>query len=202
MRRVGVDVVPALVAARAGSKEALGQALEACRAYLQQIAREELDDPRLRAKAGASDLVQDTLLEAQRDFARFRGETEAELLAWLRRLLRNNLANFRRWWRKDKRRADREVPLEAASASDRPTVPLPAPAPSPSTQAVRQEQGEALRRALERLPDDYRQVLALRYEGECSFEEVGRRMGRSANAAQKLWARAVERLQTEMDQGP
>ena len=69
-----------LPAAQAGSREALGQVLEACRAYLLLIAREELD-PALQAKGGASDLVQQTFLEAQRDFARFQGDSRS-LLAW------------------------------------------------------------------------------------------------------------------------
>src|SRR4051812_46159075 len=58
--------------ARAGSHEALGQLLDGCRGYLLRIARDELD-PRLQAKGGASDLVQETFLEAQRDFAAFTG---------------------------------------------------------------------------------------------------------------------------------
>src|SRR6516165_3274940 len=71
-----------LPAAQAGSKEALAQMLEACRGYLLLIATQELD-PALRAKGGASDLVQETILEAFRDFGRFQGGEE-ELLAWLR----------------------------------------------------------------------------------------------------------------------
>src|SRR6476469_3978998 len=98
-----------LPAARGGSAQALGEALEACRVYLQAIAERELD-PELRAKGGASDLVQETFLEAHKDFAQFKGDTEDALLAWLRRMLLNNLANFRRRYRGTrKRRAGREV---------------------------------------------------------------------------------------------
>src|SRR5262249_58319869 len=84
--------------ARAGSRAALGRVLEACRGYLMMIARQELDRD-LQAKGSASDLVQETFLEAQRDFDRFSGTTEEELLAWLRRLLLNNIANFTRPYR-------------------------------------------------------------------------------------------------------
>src|SRR4051794_37421346 len=87
-----------LPGARAGAPEALGQLLEAWRGYLLVVAQRELD-PDLRAKGGASDLVQETFLEAQRDFPRFHGDSEAELLAWLRRLLLNNVANFTRSYR-------------------------------------------------------------------------------------------------------
>src|SRR3984957_13210721 len=96
--------------ARAGSSEALGQVLEACRGYLLLIAQQELD-PALQAKGGASDLVQQAFLEAQRDFAAFHGTTHAALLAWMRQLLVNNLANFRRDFHRDKRRVTREIAL-------------------------------------------------------------------------------------------
>src|SRR5262249_52338401 len=93
-----------LAQAHAGSADALGRLLEGCRGYLLMIAREELA-PDLQAKGGASDLVQETFLDAQRDFARFQGADEAELLAWLRRVLLNNLANFTRRFREAEKRS-------------------------------------------------------------------------------------------------
>jgi RNA polymerase sigma-70 factor (ECF subfamily) len=202
MARSSRDAARWLPAARTGSREALGQVLEACRDYLLLVANKELD-PRLRAKGGASDLVQQTFLEAQQDFARFHGESEAELLAWLRRLLLNNLADFRRNYRDTgKRQAGREVPLEADSAAGTPGGGLAADLPSPSGQAMAREQDEALDRALARLPEDYRQVLLWRYRQERSFEEIGHLLGRTANAARKLWLRAVERLRRELDAPP
>ena len=64
------------------------------------------------------------------------------------------------------------------------------------------EQTRKLQEALARLPEDYRRVLALRYEEERTFEEIGRLLQRSENAARKLWLRAVERLQGEMGETP
>jgi hypothetical protein len=75
------------------------------------VANQELPGE-LRPKIGASDLVQATCLEAQRNFGQFKDLTEAELLAWLRRILRNNLANAsRHYYGKDKRQGAREVAL-------------------------------------------------------------------------------------------
>jgi RNA polymerase sigma-70 factor (ECF subfamily) len=196
MAERGQDIADWLPAARAGSAEALGRALEACRGYLLLIAQQELDDD-LRAKGGASDLVQETFLKAHRHFARFHGDSEAELLAWLRRLLLNNLANFRAQYHEaQKRQAAREVTLDGGSSGDR-DGGLAAALPSPSKAAIGNEQALALERALERLPDDYRLVLRLHYQEELPFAEIGRRMSRTANAARKLWARAVMRLQQE-----
>jgi RNA polymerase sigma-70 factor (ECF subfamily) len=187
------DLRPWLAAARQGSKQALGLLLEACRQQLLRLADRELD-PDLRGKGSASDLVQQSFLEAQQAFDRFHGMTEEELLAWLSRILLNNAANFSRQYHREKRDIGREVPLRGRDADHEP----PAEEPSPSGEAMAHEQAEALERALQRLPEDYRQVLQLRQREKRPFEEIGRRMNRSAEAVRKLWARAVERLQKEM----
>lgn len=194
------DAAQWLPAARGGSSEALGQVLEACRGYLLLIAQQELDTT-LQAKGGASDLVQQTFLEAQRDFAAFQGETEVALLAWMRRLLVNNLANFRRDLHRDKRRVTREIALSGDSSVGR-GGGLDAGMSTPSVEMMRAEQFEALERAVERLPEDYRQVIQLRYRESRSFEAIAVLMRRSQNAVRKLWSRAIERLQQELDASP
>jgi len=190
------DVGQRLAAARAGSREARGEALEACRAYLLVVAERELD-PSLRAKGGASDLVQQTFLEAQRDFGRFQGSSAEQLRAWLRQVLRNNLASFARQFREtQKRQAGREVALPQSTSSG--PGGLATDTPTPSRHAIADEDAAALQAALERLPDDYRQVIALRYDEDRPFAEIAEIMQRSPNAVRKLWARAVEQLQREM----
>jgi RNA polymerase sigma-70 factor (ECF subfamily) len=191
-----------LPAARAGSREALGKVLEAARQYLVSIARQELD-PDLRAKNSPSDLVQETFVEAQRAFGQFQGDTEAELLAWLRQLLLHRVGKLRRSFRDtQKRRLAREVALGGDSSSEGPAGGLAANMPSPSGQAMEHEQDQALQAALGRLPDDHRRVITLRYQEQLPFEEIGRLLHRSPDAARKLWARAVERLQEELEPPP
>ena len=184
--------------ARAGSSEALGRVLESCRQYLLLIANQELD-PDLRAKLGPSDLVQESLLKAQRNFGQFHGTTEADILAWMRRILLNHLANVREHYRTTHKRAiDREVPLsgvQGRSGQDHPA----AEEPSPSKQAAAQERTEELERAMAQLPEHYREALRLRHQENCTFAEMGRRTGRSAESARKVWARAVEQLKQIMD---
>jgi RNA polymerase sigma-70 factor (ECF subfamily) len=195
------DFARRLVRARADPGDARGRLLESFRGYLLMIAGEEID-PALRAKGGASDLVQETFLEAHRDFDQFRGTDEAELLAWLRRLLLNNVANFARRYRgTEKRQVDREVPLGADESAGG-GAPLPADGPTPSWVVAQHEQAENLGRALARLPDDYRTVLLLRHQEGLSFPEIAERMGRTPNAVHKLWARAVERLEQELANPP
>jgi RNA polymerase sigma-70 factor (ECF subfamily) len=201
MTEARLDAAQWFPAARAGSSEALGQVLEACRGYLLLIAQQELDTA-LQAKGGASDLVQQTFLEAQRDFAGFEGTTHAALLAWMRQLLINNLANFRRDFHRDKRRVTREIALPGGDSSRQRGTGLNAGASTPSVEMMRAEQTEALERALEKLPEDYRRVIQLRYREERSFEAIAALMERSQNAVRKLWSRAIERLQQELDGHP
>jgi RNA polymerase sigma-70 factor, ECF subfamily len=196
------DAAQLLAAARGGSREALGEALESCRAYLLRVAQGGMA-PELQAKGGASDLVQETFLDAQRDFDRFHGDSEEELLAWLRQLLLHKMANFRRHYRgTGKRTVAREVALQAGDTSSQWGPGLPADTPSPSSHAAANEDAQALQAALARLPEEYRQVLLLRHDEGRPFEEIGRLMNRTANAARKLWARAVERLQQELGGAP
>jgi RNA polymerase sigma-70 factor (ECF subfamily) len=191
-----------LAAARAGSREALGKLFEACRHYLLLVAGRQID-PDLHAKGSASDLVQETFLEAQQDFRRFQGTSEGELLAWLKQMLLNNVGNFTRRYRDTGKRAvGREVSL-VGDDSSRPSGPgVAAPERTPSSKAIEREQAEALQQALARLPDDYRQVIVYRYLEGRSFAEIGVLMQRSPDAARKLWSRAMEALRQEWGGAP
>ena len=188
-----------LAAARRGSREALGQALEACRRYLLAIADRQLD-PDLQAKGGASDLVQETFLEAQRDFGQFQGSSPDELRAWLRQVLLHNLGAFTRRFRTTSKRAIAlEVALQANGSSAGVGDGLAESNVSPSALVIELEQGLALRRALERLPVDCRRIVMLRFEDGRSFEEIGLLIDRSPAAARKAWSRAMERLRLEWE---
>lgn len=199
MAEVARDTGRLLSAAKAGDSDALGRALDSCRNYLLLVADKELD-PKLRAKGGASDIVQQTFLEAQQAFGRFQGDSEQELLAWLRRMLLNNVANFRRHWvGTDKRAVDLEVPIHGGSPSRTGNSWLPDGGQTPSREMMTEERDAALNAIIAKLPEDYQQVLNLRYREERSFDEIAATMNRSANAVRKLWARAVEKLEEELE---
>lgn len=189
------DQVEAWIAeARLGSSVALGQLLEACRQYLTDQARRQVV-PTLKCKVSASDLVQETSLDAHRDFASFRGQCLEELVAWLRRILLYNAANAARRYRAGKRQLSREVGLEG-----HPDVAkhLTAGDPSPRSLVMAGEEHSNVLRAIERLPDDYQTVIWLRNREHYSFVEIGGFMDRSPDAVRKLWFRAIERLQSEL----
>ena len=70
----------------AGPDSVAARALGRYRSWLGLLARLQVE-PRFRAKFDPSDIVQQTMLEAVRDSPNFRGSTEAELAAWLRKIL-------------------------------------------------------------------------------------------------------------------
>jgi RNA polymerase sigma-70 factor (ECF subfamily) len=197
MARSDDQTIQLIRQARAGSNDALGRLLDRCRGYLLRIAGDDLD-PRLQAKGGASDIVQETFLEAQRDFCEFKGDSEQELLAWLRQRIQYRVAKFvRRYRQTAKRAAAREVSLDEGSSPAVGPV-LAASQLSPSEHALAEERDHLLEQAMEHLPDDYRRVIQLRYREGLSFEEIGAVLARSPNSARKLWARAIERLKSDL----
>lgn len=189
-----------LEAARGGSQDALGNLLQAFRQYLALIAHHGLNGE-LRSKVGSSDVLQDTFLEAQRDFPRFRGANRSQLQAWLRRLLLNNLLNARRSFQQTQKRATgRERPWDSVQNSEH-LHPI-ADDTSPSGHAIRNEELARLERALACLPEHYREVIELRNQQHLSFPEIGARINRSEDSSRMLWTRAFDRLARVLEQAP
>src|SRR5207237_7791368 len=87
------DPTELLAKARQGNGESLGALLELYRNYLYLLARTQID-LHLQARANASDVVQETFLQACSHFQQFRGQSEGEFLAWLRRILVHNLVRL------------------------------------------------------------------------------------------------------------
>lgn len=187
-----------LAQARAGDHDALGEVLEGYREYLRLLARARVGQD-LQVRLDPSDLVQETLLEAHRDFRQFLGGSEGELAVWLRRILVRNLADQLKYHQSQKRDVGREQPLEALI--EHAHEALAAPLSTPSNQASRREQAVVMANALARLPQDYRDVITLRHVEGRSFEEIAVQMGRSSGAVRMLWMRALEQLGEVMEKG-
>jgi RNA polymerase sigma-70 factor (ECF subfamily) len=181
--------------AREGQADALGTLLGAYRNYLRLMARACLDRD-LRGKADPSDVAQDTLLKAHEHFQDFRGTTEQEWIAWVRKILTRNLADLHRRFTQAARQIDHERSLEAVL--DRSSLALRnlvgAPGPSPSDHAHRREVSVVLADALAQLEPEDREVIVLRHLEELEWEQIGDRTGRSAGAARMMWTRALKRV--------
>ena len=180
--------------------EVVGQLLEGYRSYMTILARLQIDQ-RLQAKLDSSDVVQETFLQAHRAFGQFQGSSEAQLLGWLRKILANCLAQMvRRYYGTGRRdvRLERRLEDELSHSSRAMGQALVAPDSSPSQQAARREQAVLLADALDQLPQDYREVMILHHLEGLSMPEVARRMERSVDSVQKLWARALAKLRRSL----
>jgi RNA polymerase sigma-70 factor (ECF subfamily) len=188
-----------LAPARDGDHEARGVLLTRYRDYLLHEAR-SLIGAVPRAIMEPSDLVQEAYLRAHRDFPRFLGSGEPELVAWLRQILVRSLADQVRHYRAQRRDYRRQESLERILEKPGGTQPraLAARVPRPSEHAMRREQATILAHSLARLPADYRQVIVLRNLEQYSIGEISTRMGRSANAVRKLWSRAMTALSDQL----
>src|SRR3954454_8152589 len=187
--------------ARRGSKSSLGSLLEQYRNYLVVLATTQIEK-RLQRRVSPSDLVQETMLRAHKNFAQFRGTTEPELLAWLRQILVDNLAHFvEQHVLAARRDVRREVSIERLGvALEQSTIQLaalvPAQGKSPSMAVQQREEAVVLADRLSKLSDDYREVLVLRNLQALPFDEVAKRIGRSVGATRMLWLRAIDKLRS------
>lgn len=187
-----------LAEAQNGSVDALGQLVKANQNYLLLIANQEIH-ANVQAKVGASDVVQETLAAAHRNFEQFQGKTAEEWRGWLRVILKNQLLATTRQFAAAKRDIQREGPLaDAERMKDQ--------QPTPRTTALQADEALRLRRAMERLSEDHRRVIMLHKWEQLSFREVSQQMNRSEDAVKKLWSRALRSLKVELireeQQGP
>lgn len=188
-----------LASARQGDPQRLGQLLECYRSYLTIIASAQLDT-RLQKRISPSDLVQETMLGACRDFHQFRGRTEPELLAWLRQILINCLRHMHKMHLRAKRRdLRREISLDQMARDWSGSIDVLASiltdsGSTPSNALGREERALVVANQLSGLSADYRDVIVLRNFQGLAFSEVARKMGRSPGAVRMLWLRALDAL--------
>jgi RNA polymerase sigma-70 factor (ECF subfamily) len=173
----------------------LPSVLDRYRAYLHLLAQMQID-PRLRRDCDASDVVQTVLLRAHQAEADFRGTTQSELAAWLRRILANTLADLLRDRFRERRDVRREVRLE--QALDQSSLHLEAcaasPEPSPSAILDGKENALQLADALAQLPAPLREAVVLKHLEGRPLVEVANWMGRSPAAVASLLRRGLARL--------
>jgi RNA polymerase sigma-70 factor (ECF subfamily) len=188
-----------VLAAKDGDNEQFGQLLEQYRGYLSMLGHRYLSE-KMRRRIDPADLVQSTFLEAKRDWHAFRGTTPAEFAAWLRHILKNNVATaVARHVTTQKRSINREVsaPAGLSSAGDW-LAQQPANSSSPSRRVVKAEAAMALLEALHALPETQAEAIRLRYLEGLALAEIVDRMGKSETAVAGLLKRGLAKLRTSL----
>jgi len=188
-----------LLQAKRGNQEQLGTLLESYRNYLNVLADSRLDR-KLRGRLSFSDIVQETMLQAHRDFQQFRGTSEREFLGWLRKILAHTLTRvIETHVLTQKRDVRRDVSMAKISAGvERSTMELnfaiAANGRTPSSHARERERAVILADVMSNLSDNQREVLILRNMQGLKFTEVAELVGKSPAATKMLWMRAIKKL--------
>jgi RNA polymerase sigma-70 factor (ECF subfamily) len=184
------------------SPEELAGALETCRPYLRLLAQLNLP-PGLRSKIDASDIAQETMLQALQALAQFRGQSEPEVRAWLRQILARKLIHASRDFGREKRDLARERSIEEAldNSSVRIEGWLAGDESSPSQRAERNEQTARLADALAALPEAQREAVVLHYWQGWTVAAIAEFSGSSNAAVAGLLKRGLQRLRRELGEG-
>lgn len=134
-----------------------------------------------RNKQDAEDVVQEAYLRAFRFFSGFRG---GDGRAWLLKIVRNTCYT----WLETNR------PLQQAAEFDESFFSTDSGTPNPEQSLLQNDNGELVRKALQRLPANFREVLILRELEGMSYEEIADITGKPAGTVMSRLSRGRERL--------
>jgi RNA polymerase sigma-70 factor (ECF subfamily) len=185
--------------AHQGDGEALGRLLEAQRSALYRLAQRQLEG-RIAVRVDASDIIQQTFLEAHRGFALSAAQDAQELAAWLKTILDHKIASaIRDHTLLQKRNLRREQSMDDSQRGGSPLKrELDAGLTSPSQKAIRVEEEHRLNQALTALPDDQREAVRLRHLDGWALADIARQLGRTRAATAGLIKRGMKALRRRL----
>ena len=189
--------------AAAGDREALEQLFQRHRERLLRLVRYRMD-PRLRGRVDASDIIQETWLEAYRRFEKYVGDQKMPFFLWLRFLTSQKIMELHRHHLGAQRRdVRREVRLHRGPWPEATTTVLAAQllgkATAPDRAAERAEQRLQLEQALNSMDRLDCEVLVLRHFEQLTNAETASELGIETSAASKRYIRAIRKLKGLMD---
>lgn len=178
-----------------------GESFDKFRSYLRLLANMQIDK-RVRSKVDASDIVQQTMLQAHKARQQFRGENDAQRAAWLRQILVRNLHHATRDMTRDKRDVRREQSMQAAvdQSSMRLERLLSNDESTPSMKVQRGEGLLQMAAAIESLPEAQREALILHYLEQKSLTEIAEQLGKTRGSIAGLVRRALAALREQFGQ--
>jgi RNA polymerase sigma-70 factor (ECF subfamily) len=181
------------------SADNLAKSLELYRNYLNVLVKLQID-PQLHGKIDVSGVVQQTLIEAHQAMGQSRPPSAEQQIAWLRRILTNNLADEMRKLTTEKRSVGREIPLDAVTgSSSRIQAWLAADQSSPSQHLQKEEDAIRLAEALAKLPEAQREALVLQHWHGWSLAQIAQHLGRSTAAVAGLLKRGLQDLRAQLE---
>ncbi|MFK7742347.1 MAG: RNA polymerase sigma factor [Planctomycetota bacterium] len=175
--------------ARRGETDALDRVLVSMEARLRSAAAHKLGAP-LRAKMATSDLLQSTYVDVVRSIKSFEGDDPETLVAWITRIMENNVRDRLRFFGRQRRAAeiDQTEPPE-----------VPSEGPTPSFEVMKVEHLAVVGKVLSEMPEEFRRIIQLRQFEQREYEEIATLMGKSTGALRMMLSRAMAMLMTRVD---
>jgi RNA polymerase sigma factor (sigma-70 family) len=178
----GLDDVELVTRSRAGDRDAFGELVARYQALVCSLAYSATG-----SLTQSEDLAQETFLAAWRQLGSLR--EPAKLRSWLCGIARNLANNAAR--KNSRQPVHRSASLDAIAERA-------AEEPLPGEQAVTREEEELLWRAVERIPETYREPLVLFYREWQSVESVARALDLTEDAARQRLSRGRKLLESEL----
>ena len=135
----------------------------------------------------AADMTQETFIKAYRSLSSFRGDSKFS--SWLYRIASNVCLDFLR-----SRSRHPQVSLSSSDEDGRTAFELPDMSQNPEEKLMKKLSMEAVRRGLEQLPEQQRQILVLRELGGLSYAELAQTLGLEEGTVKSRIFRARKRL--------
>ncbi|MDB5388144.1 MAG: polymerase sigma factor, sigma-70 family [Planctomycetaceae bacterium] len=187
--------------AQAGDLSARDELLIQVRSRLRQWAELALNSS-YTARIDASDLTQITMVDIHQRLDQFVGKTSGEFEAWLRTSLQHNIVDCIRNATAQRRSVMREQSIDAANHRDGQPVSasLGSDISTPSMRAIRSEDADRLRQALDQLTPDQRTVVKLVHLEGSSIAIAAERLGKNVGATAKLLQRGIAALRKRLEE--
>lgn len=179
--------------AKQDDKDALNELFKRYHKVLRLIVASQVDR-KFRFRVSESDVVQDTLVKATRDFDGFKGISAGELMNWLKKILSRSLINMIRHDQAQIRDVRREINKSVDSTAIMISRMCDRQETSPVDAVIRDERLIQLAECLEKLPEDQQAAIRMYYLSQMSRAEVGKRLDRSADAVAGLLRRGLASL--------
>jgi RNA polymerase sigma-70 factor (ECF subfamily) len=173
-----------------GDRHAAEQLLGLQRDYLRRMLEARME-PALRQRVDPSDIIQETLMEANRRLDDYLRRRPTTFRLWVRRKALEQLINARRHHQARKRSVQRETPLHNVSSV---AITRAFVSERASAALERKERAEQVQAAVEQLSAENQEILLLRNVEQLSNAEVAQLLEIEPKTASKRYGRAVLKL--------
>jgi RNA polymerase sigma-70 factor (ECF subfamily) len=185
-----------VVLAQAGDESAVNRLYEVYGERVLWMVRMRMNKE-LRSVLESMDIVQDTLVNALRGLDGFTYKNEGDFVRWLSKIAENELRGSLRKLHADKRDIRKVVRFDdntLATGGRDAGIPAPVDYTTPSVITSKKDDLARLERAIDELKPEYRQVIVLTKIDGLSYNEMGKKLGKTDDAVRKLVSRAMAEL--------